>query len=118
MVRNHHLARVISDVAWGGLLTKLICKAAEAGGRVIKVNPHHTSQTCHVCQHLDALNRLTQAEFKCVKCGHEAQADINAAQNIRSRGLGILNREGANKRTEAVGRNEHHDDANCRLSLA
>ena len=63
MVRNHHLARVISDMAWGGLIAKLICKAAEADGRVIKVNPRHTSQMCSNC--CDWKHLLSQNDSGC-----------------------------------------------------
>lgn len=42
----------------------------------------HTSQTCHECGHVAKGNRVTQAEFRCLSCGHEAHADVNAAKNI------------------------------------
>ncbi|WP_225981820.1 transposase [Acidithiobacillus sp. 'AMD consortium'] len=40
-----------------------------------------------VCGVVDAGNRQTQAEFHCLHCGHEAHADVNAAQNILARGV-------------------------------
>ena len=48
------------------------------------VNPKYTSRTCPVCGHIDKRNREGTV-FKCVKCGFEDNADINAAKNILKR---------------------------------
>lgn len=48
------------------------------------VAPHYTSQTCTNCSHVDRGNRRG-TKFKCQKCGHADNADINAALNIRNR---------------------------------
>ena len=72
----------ISDSGWGQLLSKIAYKAEEAGREVIAVDPRHTSQRCAQCGHVAAKNRVTQAEFRCQACGHEAHADVNAALNI------------------------------------
>jgi putative transposase len=50
--------------------------------RVEKVNPAYTSQTCNVCKHIASQSRQSQATFVCVACGHQANADVNAARNI------------------------------------
>ncbi|MFI6832220.1 RNA-guided endonuclease InsQ/TnpB family protein [Kribbella sp. NPDC050241] len=49
---------------------------------VEKINPAFTSQTCSVCRHCAPDNRKSQAVFRCVACGHRANADVNAAVNI------------------------------------
>ena len=55
------------------------------------VHPHYTSKQCPICGCIDDDNRKTQEAFRCVQCGHEANADINAAQNIRDRvGITVL----------------------------
>jgi len=46
------------------------------------VRPAGTSITCNQCGHYDKKNRQEQAAFACVKCGHKANADANAARNI------------------------------------
>jgi len=51
-----------------------------------RVKPHYTSQTCSVCGSVDRRNREGK-NFLCLKCGHEANADINAAKNILNRFL-------------------------------
>ena len=45
----------------------------------------YTSKQCPICGCIDDDNRKTQEAFKCVECGHEANADINAALNIANR---------------------------------
>jgi len=73
------LNRGILTNGWGDLVRRLEHKAA---GRVEKVNPAYTSQTCSVCGHCAPENRKSQAVFRCVACGHTANADVNAAANI------------------------------------
>jgi IS605 OrfB family transposase len=48
------------------------------------VSPYYTSQTCPDCNHIDRKNRNGN-EFKCLSCGHEDNADVNAALNIMNR---------------------------------
>lgn len=73
------LNRGILTNGWGDLVHRLEQKAR---GRVEKVNPAYTSQTCSVCGHCAPGNRESQAVFWCVACGHRAHADVNAAVNI------------------------------------
>ncbi len=76
------LNRSISDAGWGQLLQCIAYKAEEAGRIVIAVNPRHSSQRCSSCGHTVGGNRRTQARFRCLACGHEGHADVNAAVNI------------------------------------
>jgi putative transposase len=76
------LNRSIHDAGWAILLSLLSYKAESAGRAVVLVNAHYTSQTCFECGHVERSNRLSQAEFRCCACGHEAHADVNAARNI------------------------------------
>jgi transposase len=73
------LNRGILASGWSALVRRLEQKAA---GRVEKINPAHTSQTCAVCGRCAPENRKSQAVFRCVACGHQAHADVNAAINI------------------------------------
>ncbi|AXH00975.1 transposase (plasmid) [Deinococcus wulumuqiensis] len=82
-----NLARSIHDVGWGQFLNLLSLKAADAGRRVIGVDPRFTSQRCHACGHTEKANRRSQAMFVCVSCGHEANADHNAAKNVLGRAV-------------------------------
>jgi putative transposase len=50
------------------------------------VSPRHTSQQCSVCGHIDRRNRHGEV-FKCLKCNHQANADVQASLNILIRFL-------------------------------
>jgi putative transposase len=83
------LNKSINDAGWGIFLRVLSAKAESAGRQVIAVDPRHTSQRCAHCGHTAAGNRVTQAEFRCLACGHQAHADVNAARNILRAGLAL-----------------------------
>ena len=72
---------------WSRLMKRLKDKMDANGGRLVIVPAAYTSQTCHQCGHVASENRDSQAAFKCVECGHEANADVNAAMNILDRAL-------------------------------
>jgi putative transposase len=79
------LNRAILDQGWGTFRILLGYKLVDRGGRLIEVPAAYTSQTCAECGAVDAANRSKQAQFACVACGHEANADTNAAINILRR---------------------------------
>ena len=58
-----------------------------SAGRLIEVRAAYTSQTCAECDKVDARSRQGQARFVCTGCGHEDNADTNAAIVILKRGL-------------------------------
>jgi putative transposase len=60
-------------------------KALAKGVTVVYVDPRNTSRRCNCCGHIDKANRVTQSRFVCQACGHLADADINAAKNIKDR---------------------------------
>jgi putative transposase len=82
MQQNKRLAMGVYDAAYATFWQMLDYKAEARGVQVVRVNPAYTSQTCHECGAVGRENRKTQARFKCVSCGHEDNADINAAKNI------------------------------------
>ena len=88
------LNRSILTQGWYGLRTKLEYKAEWYGRQFVPVPAHHTSQRCSACGHVAAGNRLSQSDFQCENCDHEANADVNAAENIRRLGLAALARAG------------------------
>jgi transposase len=73
------LNRSIHAAGWGLLVTRLEDKAA---GRVERIDPAYTSQTCYSCGYCAAESRESQAVFRCRACGHTDHADVNAARNI------------------------------------
>jgi putative transposase len=85
MVKNHHLAKSISDAGWVAFLTILSYKAAWAGRRVIAVNPAFTSQTCSGCG-VVVSKGLSVRWHACPNCGTSLHRDHNAARNIERLG--------------------------------
>lgn len=82
------LNRAILDAGWGELRRQLAYKLDRAGGTLLEVPARHTSQRCGSCNVVDARSRKSQALFVCATCGHVANADVNAAQNILAAGCG------------------------------
>lgn len=87
VAQKRGLNRAILDQCWSLLLSKVQDKAARAGKSVRSVPAHHTSQRCSSCGVIDPAARESQARFRCRSCGHESNADTNAAQNILAREL-------------------------------
>lgn len=83
------LNKSILDAGWGVFLGVLRAKAESAGRVVFEIDPRHTSQRCSQCGHVAAGNRVTQAQFRCLVCGYESHADVNAARNILRAGLAL-----------------------------
>jgi putative transposase len=87
MVRNHPLAKAISDAGWGLFLGVLRAKAASAGRVVVEVNPAYTSQTCSGCG-ARVPKKLEDRWHSCPYCGLELHRDHNAARVILKNGGG------------------------------
>jgi len=81
------LNRKLADAALGRVRHWVCVKAEEAGRRTWVVNATNTSRTCARCGHCAPWNRRARDLFRCVACGHEEHADINAAHNIAARGV-------------------------------
>jgi putative transposase len=90
------LHRLIQGQAWSLFRKRLSDKAARAISPVVvvAVPPEDTSYTCLQCENVSKKNRKSQAVFKCITCGYEANADINAAQTILAAGLAVAGRGG------------------------
>lgn len=84
MVRNHCLARHISDAGWGLFINTLVSKAESAGRQVVKVPPRYTSQNCSGCGQR-VPKKLSQRWHDCPFCGLKLHRDENAARNIQER---------------------------------
>jgi len=85
MVKNHHLAKSISDAGWGAFLSILSFKAACAGRSVVAVPPAYTSQICSGCGVLVSKG-LSVRWHRCPDCGMSLHRDHNAAKNIERLG--------------------------------
>ncbi len=90
MMRNHSLARSISDAAWSQFIAILAGKAEGAGRRAIAVNARDTSQTC-VCG-APVPKDLSERWHQCPRCGLSLPRDQVSAKLIKARGLEVLAR--------------------------
>ncbi len=88
LVKNHHLAKSISDAGWGQFLSILSFKAACAGRRVVAVPPAYTSQICSGCGVM-VHKGLSVRWHTCPECGTSLHRDHNAAKNIERAGQAL-----------------------------
>ena len=91
MVRNHNLAKAISDCGWGQFCTMLKYKSEWSGKTYIEVDRFFaSSKTCSVClNRVDSLS-LDIRDWTCSQCNTHHDRDVNAAINIRNEALRIL----------------------------
>jgi putative transposase len=91
MVKNHSLAKAISDVGWSEFVSQLEYKAAWYGRNLVKIDKWYpSSKRCFDCGHLlDSLS-LDIREWTCPECGVVHDRDINAAKNLHVAGLAIF----------------------------
>jgi IS605 OrfB family transposase len=89
-------------------------KTEEGGKQVVFIDPTCTSQQCSRCGHIDKENRV-RGWFKCLKCGHQLDADLNASRNIARFGKIETGRPHAN-RPNATDDEEGHSGAQSKYS--
>jgi len=91
MVKNHNLAKAISDVGWGQFCTMLKYKSELEGKVYLEIGRFFPSS--HLCSNtllpLETMD-LSVRSFVCPHCQERHDRDINAAINIRNEGLRIL----------------------------
>lgn len=89
MVRNHRLAKSISDASWGSFVSILIYKAEWNDKKVVKIDRYFpSSQTCSVCGYINKdIKDLSVREWDCPNCHTHHNRDVNAAINILKIGL-------------------------------
>ena len=86
------LNRSILFQGWYGIRMKLAYKCQWYRRTLVPVPAMNTRRLCCKCGSIHAGNRRTQSLFRCADCGHTANADVNAAENIRRQGLNLLAR--------------------------
>ena len=91
MVRNHKLAKAISETGWGTFVNFLAYKLENVGKKLIEIDRFFpSSKTCSNCLYqLDELN-LAVRDWICPHCGTNHDRDENAAKNIRAEGIRLL----------------------------
>lgn len=89
MLRNHRLAKSISDAGWSQFVQFCAYKGAWYGCEVERVDRFlPSSKMCHVCRHKNDDLRLSDRRWQCPRCGSVLDRDTNAAINILLAGGG------------------------------
>jgi len=90
MLKNHSLAKYISDVGWGEFVRQVEYKAEWYGRRLIKIDKFYpSSKRCSHCGHVLESLSLDIREWICPECGAHHDRDINAAKNVLAAGLAV-----------------------------
>ena len=95
MVRNHNLAKAISDAGWGTFTNFLAYKLEKKGGSFVEIDRWFpSSKLCSNCYHSIDEMPLEVREWTCSHCGTHHDRDGNAATNIRAEGIRMLKADG------------------------
>ena len=106
MVKNHKLAKHISDCGWGLFVSMLEYKANWNDKQIVRINRFFpSSKICNECGWIKSDLTLNDREWVCESCGCEHDRDVNAAKNILTEGVNLL----------SVGTTEYTDGDGVRL---
>ncbi|MFB2921879.1 RNA-guided endonuclease InsQ/TnpB family protein [Aerosakkonema funiforme] len=96
MVRNHNLAKAISDCGWGMFINLLAYKLERKGSKLIEIERFFpSSKLCSNCFYQVSEMPLDVREWTCPSCGTHHDRDGNAAINIRAEGIRMLKADGS-----------------------
>ena len=119
MAKNHHLAKAVSDAAFGEFRRQLEYKTARSGAALHVVDRWFaSSKTCSRCGRVKAKLSLAERTYRCEHCGLVMDRDLNAAINIKVAGSApetINARGGTGRRNDLSGR-ATLDPAKCEPS--
>ena len=106
MVKNHHLAKAVSDAAFGEFRRQLEYKTARTGATLHVINRWYpSSKTCSGCGRVKAKLSLSERVYRCDGCGLVMDRDLNAAINIEVAGSApeTINAHGGTGRRNDLG---------------
>ncbi|MEH2192770.1 MAG: RNA-guided endonuclease TnpB family protein [Nostoc sp.] len=96
MVRNHKLAKSISDAGWGTFTNFLVYKLERRGGKLVEIDRWFpSSKLCSNCFYQIGELALDVRQWTCPHCNTHHDRDGNAAMNIRAEGIRMIKAEGS-----------------------
>jgi len=97
MIKNRKLAKSVADQGWAMFVNQLIYKSMSNGGCTVKIDRWApSSKTCSSCGNIQDMP-LNMRTYSCSSCGVEMDRDVNAAINIKSWGIDLINRCGTHR---------------------
>ena len=95
MVKNHHLAQALEDIAIGAFNTLLEYKAKERGVNILRIGRFEPSSKMCTCGYINHNLKLAMREWICPECGSIHDRDLLAANNIKRFAFRNINTVGA-----------------------
>ena len=91
MIKNHKLAKHISDVSWSKFISMLEYKASWNDKEIIKIDRFFpSSKQCNSCGYINQNLKLDIREWTCPSCKTKLDRDLNASKNILKEGIKII----------------------------
>jgi IS605 OrfB family transposase len=109
---NKKLTYMIGNWSFAQLQSFVQYKAERIGKNIVYINPHYTSQQCSKCGCIEKKNRNGNI-FKCVECGFELDADLNASRNIARIGRTDFLQGSVNNPNVGIDENKATEMLNC-----
>jgi len=94
LAQNHKLAGAVLDGGYGEMMRQMNYKAKWYGSEVIYIDRYYpSSKTCSCCGNVKEVLKLSERTYHCEVCGHEQDRDLNAAINIKKKGVELFMRQ-------------------------
>lgn len=91
LIKNRKLSKSIADVGWSMFINMIEYKCERYGKEFVQIDQWYpSSQICSHCDHKDGKKVLSVREWTCGNCGTHHDRDINAAINIKNKGLDLI----------------------------
>ena len=91
LIKNSKLSKSIADVGWSMFVNMVEYKCERYGKEFVQIDQWYpSSQICSHCNHKDGKKALSVREWTCNNCGTHHDRDINAAINIKNKGLEMI----------------------------
>jgi len=89
VLKEYNISKKISDASFYEIIRQLKYKSKYKNKLFYQIDTYYpSSQECSICRNIDKkYQNLSEREYKCSKCHHEMDRDLNASINIMWEGL-------------------------------